>query len=303
MRALGSPFRFQWPPSWGVPPLGLSGVPPAPSLRALVARFWVGVPPLSSPPLRPLALGAPNRAGGGGSPLSPRRPCPSPSARSMGFRSPPSFLRAAPINGAGLTLTGPPTDAAGAAPVKCAGVYPAALWFSSSAGAVPADWSSHHRGQSCAYGVCCRAPRAAGSILRPRLRLRVLHRRCTPWRRSVSAIGRLLPVGSGGGWVFVPPPPTHVRPPPVGIRTLWGLPGFRLPQGPRPLWGSSHPMTTRLPLRLCSESSHPAMTRLPLPLHWGSSRPGTTRPPRPLRGRSSRPETIRPPPPHSVVDT
>ena len=33
-----------------------------------------------------------------------------------------------------------------------------------------------------------------------------------------------------GWWVgFCPLPPAPVRPPPVGIGTLWGLPGFRLP--------------------------------------------------------------------------
>ena len=99
---------------------------------------------------------------------------------------------------------------------------------------------------------------------------------------------------------FSSPPPC---PRPSSPHQNWeavGAPGVLSPSGPRLLWGLSHPMTTRLPLRFLLESIYPAMTRLPLPLCWGLSRPGTTRPPRPLRGRSSRPETIRPPS-HSVA--
>ena len=105
-----------------------------------------------------------------------------------------------------------------------------------------------------------------------------------------------------GRWVgFRPLLPAPVCPPPVSIRMLWGIQGFRLHWVPHPLWVSSHPMTTRLPLRLLLESSHLDMTRLPLPLRWGSSHPDMTQPPRPLGGGLSRPETIRPPPPHSVA--
>ena len=112
---------------------------------------------------------------------------------------PPLCLLCCSVVGAVLALTGPPTDAAGAAPVECAGMYPASLWVSSSVRSGPADWASHRRFQSRADGVCCRAPCAAGSILCPCICLRVLLRRCALWRCSVSAIGRILPVGSGSG--------------------------------------------------------------------------------------------------------
>ena len=105
-----------------------------------------------------------------------------------------------------------------------------------------------------------------------------------------------------GRWVgFLPLSPSRIRPLPVRIGTLWGIPGFRLPQGPHPLWNSSHPMTTRIPLHLCVESSHHTMTQIP---------------PRPLRVKSSWDNSTPPPalsvagsfvrirfdlPPHSVA--
>ena len=87
--SLGAPLWFKESPSWGFLPLGLSGVPPpSPSMHAMGVCFWVGVPPLPSPPLRPLVLGMRNRLGGG-SPPSPRLPGLSPRARSWGCFVPP----------------------------------------------------------------------------------------------------------------------------------------------------------------------------------------------------------------------
>ena len=55
----------------------------------------------------------------------------------FGVSSPPSVLCAAPIDGASLALTGTPTGAAGAAPLKCAGMYLASSLLSSLVGAGP----------------------------------------------------------------------------------------------------------------------------------------------------------------------
>ena len=114
---------------------------------------------------------------------------------------------------------------------------PSVVWISSSAGTVPVKWASRRRNRSCASGVCCRAPHAAGLLLRPRLHLRVLHRYRAPWCRSVSIIVWLPPVGSGGGWVFVPSPPPAFVLPPLGSGCCGGSQGFNSLGAPNLSWG------------------------------------------------------------------
>ena len=118
-RVLGAPLWFRFPFAWGGPVLQCSGSPPLPSLRAVGARFWVGVPPPSYSPRRPLALGVRNRSGG---PLSSVYP-PSGSCAELarlGFLSPSSyqvrtalwFMPPRPSSpAAGPALAGPLSDA------------------------------------------------------------------------------------------------------------------------------------------------------------------------------------------------
>ena len=61
----GLPSGSSGPPCGEFPRWSSRGSPPAPSLRAMGALCWVGVPPLLPPPLRPLALSVCNRLGGG----------------------------------------------------------------------------------------------------------------------------------------------------------------------------------------------------------------------------------------------
>ena len=61
----GPPFGSGGPPCGGFPRRSSQVSPPSPSLRAMVARHWVGLPPLPYPSSRPLALSACGRSGGG----------------------------------------------------------------------------------------------------------------------------------------------------------------------------------------------------------------------------------------------
>ena len=220
--ALGSPFRVWWPPPWGVPLLVLIGVPPC-SLAARRGRALLGE---GTPSPFPPSLAAHARRSqpfrGGTSPPSPccrvlllavapwgvvppfrplccARGCCRPRAHSSSHQRVLS-------RGGGV----------------CWRVPSVIVCMSSLACVGPVDWASLRRGQSRAGGVCCRAPRAAGSLFRPHCRLRVPHLRRSPWRLSVSAIGRLLLGWSGGGWIFVPSPPTASILPPPGSRRCGG---------------------------------------------------------------------------------
>ena len=277
----------------GDPLLGLvapfAGSPSAPSLHAVGARCWVGAHPLPSPPCWPLAISAHGRSGGtlsaitssavsaaalsllGVSSLPPNlcavpfNPGPlsaiflsavfAAAFLLLKVSSPPSDCCAASRDGAGLALTGPPAGAAGAAPVGCAGKYPASLFFPPWLERSPPTEPPTAALVGCAAG--CPAPPAPVSVLNagPAVPIDVAPCGAAPSPPSVgcSWVGRL-----GVGFCLLPPAP--VRSPPARIETLWGIPGFHIPWGPRLLWGSSRPMTTRPPLRLSVESSHPAMT-------------------------------------------
>ena len=55
-----------FPFAWGGPALQCSGVPTVPSLRAVGARCWVGVPPPPSPPPAATCVRRAQPFGGGG---------------------------------------------------------------------------------------------------------------------------------------------------------------------------------------------------------------------------------------------
>ena len=191
-------------------PLGCP--PPAPSMCALVARCWVGVPPLPSPPLRPLASGARNRSGG--SLYSVASSTVSFSLHVLlGVLSPLSVLDGDLINGAGLALTGPPTVAARAAPVSCAGEYPGLFGFPPRpvrallTGPPVATAEATLVGCSAglpALSVCCSAPASASmsSIA------------ATPHGVAPSPplVGCSQLGWSVGGFSSPPPPPASVLP-------------------------------------------------------------------------------------------
>ena len=186
-----------------------SGVPPVPSLRAVGARFWVGVPP----PILP--LGGRSRLAratvwGGGSPPSLFCRAPAPSARAWVFRPPPppkSVPRCGPwLHGRPLLMRAPcwpDLFLTPLTPVSCTrGAQARRAWTwrrwrhrSTLAGALrrrllPPSPSPRPAPPSCRFMPC-------------RLRRRAL----APW---------LL-----GRWVgFRPLPPAPVRPHPVGIGTL-----------------------------------------------------------------------------------
>ena len=148
--SLGTPLWFLESSSRGCLLLVLSGIPPAPSLRALGARCWVGVPLLPSPPHQPLALGVRNYLGRPLSSVSPSAFSLS-SLSLLGISSPPSDCYGLPCPvapcpsaaGTGPALSWSPTDAAvaslpyswrwhvllsvvtSASPVECAGGCPA----------------------------------------------------------------------------------------------------------------------------------------------------------------------------------
>ena len=256
----------------------------APSLHAVGAHCWVGVPPLPSPPRRPLVLSARGCSGGGASPPSPCRPCPPPRSRSSGYcpplpsallcrltrgPSPPSapsvvFAAAFLLLGVLSPLPIVVLPLATAPASLSQGLLPARpeplLW-----GVLESNWSRYSlllgwrspcqlglpppRPKPRRWGVlpgapCLRlpslsSPQAPRSPLPPRP---VAPLRCRHWSAVPGLVG--LRVG------LCPLPFARVCPPPTGIGTLWGIPGFCLPRGPRLLWGSSHPMTTRLPLHL-----------------------------------------------------
>ena len=191
------------------------GYPPDPSLRAMGARCWVRVPPLPSPPRRPLALGARNRSGGILSSVSPLAGSRSELAL-QGFSSPPSsrwipaLCCVAPwlySYGAGPALAWPPTDASDAtlSYSRC-GCIP----FSVVAAAVLVECSGGYP-----------APPAPVAV-------------------SISAIGRLLPGCSGGGWVFVPSPPAPVVGDGISRPLLRHLPQQYHPVQCRPALRHSH---------------------------------------------------------------
>ena len=98
------------------------GVPPVPSLRAVGACCWVGVPPPLSPPRQPLALGARDRLGGSLSSVSPMSGFRA-ELTPLGFSSPSSswvhpalwFVAPCPsAPAAGPTIAGPLSDASNA---------------------------------------------------------------------------------------------------------------------------------------------------------------------------------------------
>ena len=222
-------LRARWEPpsgSWRPPHRGLShwcshGSPPDSLLRAMGARCWVGVTPTPPPPCRPLTLGARDRSGGTLSSVSPSAVSLSELAL-LGFLSPPSSRCFLPLlivapwpfsAGAGPALDWPPTDDAAAS-----FLYSRRRCMSLSVVAVAVT-------VECAgWGPAPPAPSAVPSP-RPASPLRlVVPCRLRHWAVALWLLGR---------WAgFRPLSPTPVRPPPVGIRTLWGIPGFRLPWVP-----------------------------------------------------------------------
>ena len=237
------------------------GPPPSPSLHAVGARCWVWVPPLPSPPWRPLALSARGRLGGG--PLCHRLVGCVPCCALAPWGVVPPFrpLCCSGQRRGGLALTRDPTSAVWAMAGECAGEYPASSFVSPprlawSPPTGPPAATAKAVSVGCVAG--CPAPPAPVSVLAAASLLPIAAAPC-------GAAPSLTLVGcSWVGWVdFRLLPSARVRPPPTGIRMLWGLPGFCLPRAPRLLWGSSHPMTTQPPLGLFVELSHPVMTQLP----------------------------------------
>ena len=73
----GHPSGSGGPPRRGLPRQSSWLSPPSPSLRAVVSRFWVGIPPLSSPPSWPLELSAGGHLGRALSVIASSAVCPS----------------------------------------------------------------------------------------------------------------------------------------------------------------------------------------------------------------------------------
>ena len=202
----------------------LGGPLPDPSLRALGVRCWAGVPPLPSPPLCPLALGARNRPGGSLSSVA-LLAVSSSSRVLLGVSSPLSGIGVPPMDGAVLALTGPPTGAARAAPMRCAGKYPALFGspprLAQSLPTGPPTAAAKAAPVGCAVGrpvppVCCSVPASASSsfnLPRPVAPLRLRH-----WSAAPSEVG--------GGWVFVSSPPPASVLPPLGSGRCGGSQGF-----------------------------------------------------------------------------
>ena len=92
----GSPSGSGGPPRWAFPRWFSQGPPPLPSLHDVGTHSWVGVPPLPSPPLHPLALSARGRSGGGlhTIALSAVRPA---ALSLLGVSSPPDVCWAVPF--------------------------------------------------------------------------------------------------------------------------------------------------------------------------------------------------------------
>ena len=266
LRACWEPPSRSWrPPHRGVSRWCSRGSPPDSLLRAMGARCWVGVNPPPSPPRWPLALGAHNRLGGTFSSVSLLAVSLSELAL-LGVSPPPSsrcflpLLLVAPwpsSAGAGPALAWPPTDACDT------------TFLYSRRGCMPFSVVAAAALVECSWG--CPALPAPSAVSIAASGVSVVPRRAVP----SPPLGGCSLVARAVGRFLSPPPPTPVCPPPIGIRMLWGIPGFCLPWVPHPLWGSSHPVTTRPPLHFLFDSSHPAMTRLPRLLRWGASRPGT----------------------------
>ena len=155
------------PPCGGFSCWDSRGSPPALSLRTMGARCWVRVPPLPSYSRRLLALCTHHRSGG---PLSSVSLSAGPlsSHALLGVLSFPSSSCIFPLpvspwpslSGVGLVVTGPPTDAAGVAPVKCAGVYPAPPVLSSIS--ISSPWPS-----SSSTGPALTGPPANAAVAAP----------------------------------------------------------------------------------------------------------------------------------------
>ena len=202
---------------------GPLGVPPsAPSLHARDACFWVGVPPLSSPPLRPLVLGAHDRSRGGISSVSPSAIARSACARLGGFVPPlpPLCILVVSCVPMAVLLRCRPRSVLASHQRRCCRFAVLTTLARVAFGF----------GCGCAGEVCWRVPCAA-SFLR-RLLHSVLHRCRASWRRAVPAIRRLLPGVSGSGWVFVPSPPRPSVLPPSGLGRCGVSQGFVSPGSP-----------------------------------------------------------------------
>ena len=231
--SMGAPLWFLVSPSRGVSRWCSQGFPPAPSLRALGVRFWVEDPPLPSPPCRPLALGALDRSGGALYSVSPSAVARSALAL-LGVCPPPppdgsarcvlwSHGRPPPAQ-ALLCLILPPTPPSPLCHTRDAGARRFQLWLQLR------RWSVQAGALRRRIPPTSPSPRPVlpSRLVAPHL---LCHQSVAPW-----CFGR---------WVgFRPLLPDPVRPPPVGIGTLWGLPGFCLPWVPHLLWGSICPMMT-----------------------------------------------------------
>ena len=127
-----------------------------------------------------------------------------------GVSSPPPVLSVTPIDSSGLALTGPPTGAAGAAPVKCADEYLASFssppWLARAPLTGPPAAAAEAAPVGCAVGrpappACCSVPSSASSSS-----IAVTPRGAAP---SPPLVGCSQLVWTVGGFSY---PPPHLRP-------------------------------------------------------------------------------------------
>ena len=185
------------------------GVSPVPSLRVVGARCWVGIPPLPSPPRRPLVLGARDRLGVDLSLVSPLSGSSAERTR-LGFSS-PSFSHICPalwfvdpwpsFPVAGPALAGPLSDASDA-PLSY--LWRRGLPFSVVAPSALSNCSGR-----------CPAPPSPAAVSIALSGAAVLPRRAAP-----SPPSRPCPWLLRRWVVFCPLSPAPIRLPPVGIGTL-----------------------------------------------------------------------------------
>ena len=223
------------------------------------------MPPLPFPPRRPLALSACSRSGG---PLSAidLSDVFHVALSLLGVSSPLSGRCSVPLVGAGLALTGPPAGAARAAPVGCAGKYPAPSvvtpWLVRSPPTGPPAATAVAAPVGCAAG--CPAPPDPVSVLAAASTVPIATalRGAAPSPPSVSC--------SWVGWVgggFSSPPPSPRPYSPRWYRDAVRDPGVSSPLGPPPFFGveSSHDDSTPPPFCRVELSYHDS-PHTPLPI-------------------------------------
>ena len=221
-----------------------------PSLRAMGARCWGGVPPLPSPPLWPLVLGVRDCSGEGIS--FDASSVVSVSARALlGVSSPPSSLCAFPLAGAGPTLTVPPSDAARSAPMVCAVGCPAPLSLSSWIGkgpavTVPSTAAAAAAPMGCAFGRPAPPACFSVSVSASASAISVAPCGAAPSPPSVgySLLGRVV-----GGFSSPPPCPRPLSP--LRDQEAVGDPRVLTPSGPQTSLGVDSSLDDSTPPSVC----------------------------------------------------